>query len=222
MAYFTPDFVQFFKELAQNNNRDWFHANKTRYEKQVKLPFATFIQHLIDRIEAIDHRVVMTPKDAIFQLHRDTRFSQDKTPYKLFTSAIISAGGKKNTTFPGLYIQLSHEQAEIYSGVYMPEKEALQKIREHIAANPEAFKKLVNDPVFKEKFGTIHGEVNKRLPKELEAAAKNEPLIYNKAFYYFATLPTKAIYQDDFPDVVMTYFQAAQPLGHFFEAALRG
>lgn len=221
MSYFTPDFVSFFEELSQNNNRDWFQANKPRFEKHVKQPFAALIQELINRIEAVDHRVIMTPKDAIFQLHRDTRFSQDKSPYKLFTSAIISAGGKKNTTFPGLYLQLNHEQVEVYSGVYMPEKEPLQKIRDHIAANPGEFARLIADPVFVEKFGSIRGEVNKRLPKELEEAAKTQPLIYNKAFYYFATLPTSVLFQDDFADVVMTYFHAAQPLGHFFEAALR-
>jgi len=220
MPYFTPDLVSFFQELAQNNNRDWFQANKPRFEKHVKQPFAAFIQELINRIEAVDHRVIMTPKDAIFQLHRDTRFSQDKTPYKLFTSAIISAGGKKNTTFPGLYIQLNHEQVEVYSGVYMPEKEPLQKIREHIAANADAFAGLIADPVFKEKFGIIRGEVNKRLPKELEEAAKIQPLLYNKAFYYFATLPTSVLFKDDFADVVMAYYHAAQPLAHFFEAAL--
>ena len=220
MPYFTPDFVSFFQELAQNNNRDWFQANKPRFEKQVKQPFAAFIQEVIDRIEAVDHRVVMTPKDAIFQLHRDTRFSQDKTPYKTYTSAIISAGGKKNTTFPGLYLQFNHEQVEVYSGVYMPEKEPLQKIRDHIAANQEAFAGLIADPVFVEKFGSIRGEVNKRLPKELEDAAKIQPLIYNKAFYYFNTLPTSVLFQDDLVDVVMAYFHAAQPLGHFFEAAL--
>ena len=221
MSYFTPDFVSFFQELAQNNNRDWFQANKPRFEKHVKQPFAAFIQDLINRIEAVDHRVIMTPKDAIFQLHRDVRFSQDKSPYKVYTSAIISAGGKKNTTFPGLYLQLNHEQVEVYSGVYMPEKEPLQKIREHIAANPEAFAKLVADPVFVEKFGSIRGEVNKRLSKEFEEAAKTQPLLYNKAFYYFATLPTTALFQNDLADVVMAYFHAAQPLGHFFEAALR-
>ncbi|NUO01173.1 MAG: DUF2461 domain-containing protein [Saprospiraceae bacterium] len=220
MPYFTPDFVSFFRELAQNNNRDWFQANKPRFEKQVKQPFAAFIQDVINRIEEVDHRVVMTPKDAIFQLHRDTRFSQDKTPYKTYTSAIISAGGKKNTTFPGLYLQLNHEQVEVYSGVYMPEKEPLQKIREHIAANQETFAKLIADPVFVEKFGSIRGEVNKRLPKELEEPAKIQPLIYNKAFYYFNTLPTSVLFQDDLVEVVMAYFHAAQPLGHFFEEAL--
>lgn len=220
MIYFTPDFTKFFKELAQNNNREWFHANKPRFEKDVKQPFAAFVQEMINRIEAVDNRVIMTPKDAIFQLHRDIRFSQDKSPYKLYTSAIISAGGKKNTTFPGLYMQLNHEQVEVYSGVYAPEKEPLQKIREHIAANPEAFARLVADPVFKEKFGSIRGEVNKRLPKELEEAARIQPLIYNKAFYYFASFPPSILLQDNLADVFMEHYHAAQPLGHFFETAL--
>ena len=100
MAYFTQDFIDFFQELSANNHREWFHANKKRYEQQVKVPFQSFVQLMIDRVQEVDRNVVLTPKDAIFRINRDIRFSADKTPYKTNVSAIISSGGKKDKNDP--------------------------------------------------------------------------------------------------------------------------
>ncbi|MCB0818301.1 MAG: DUF2461 family protein, partial [Flavobacteriales bacterium] len=83
MAWFTADYQRFFKDLAAHNDRDWFHANKKRYETSVKKPFEAFVQELIDRMGKLDKQYRITPKEAIFRIHRDVRFSNDKTPYKL-------------------------------------------------------------------------------------------------------------------------------------------
>ena len=96
MAYFTKDFIDFFKELAANNKKEWFDFNRKRYEKSVKQPFAEFVQEMIDRIRADDPKVDISTKDAIFRINRDVRFSKDKTPYKTHMAAIVSARGKKD------------------------------------------------------------------------------------------------------------------------------
>ena len=93
---FEKDFIDFFKELAQNNNKEWFDSNRKRYESSIKKPFKEFISKLISEIQLHDSEVLIEPKDAIFRINRDIRFSKDKTPYKLQTSAIVSAGGRKN------------------------------------------------------------------------------------------------------------------------------
>ena len=100
MSYFSEDFLRFFKELAGNNNKEWFDLNRKRYFKEVKDPFHHFIEDLIAAVQKEDSNVNIAPKDAIFRINRDVRFSKDKTPYKLQVSAIISKGGKKDKVSP--------------------------------------------------------------------------------------------------------------------------
>ena len=90
MKYFTKDFAAFFKDLEKNNNREWFHENKKRYEDSVKNPFHNFVEELIGGLSDIFPTLTIQPKDAIFRIHRDVRFSKDKTPYKIHASALIS------------------------------------------------------------------------------------------------------------------------------------
>lgn len=220
MSYFTQDFLDFFKDLAKNNNRDWFQANKKRYERSVKEPFAVFIQKMIDLMHADDPSVNIETKDAIFRINRDVRFSQDKSPYKLNASAIVSPGGKKDKSIPGLYIQLDAEHVRIYSGAHMLEKDALQRVREKIAGNLKEFDKLVNDKKFKNTWGDIHGEQNKKLPKELQAAADQQPLLYNKGWYYFIKWDPETILDKKLPEKIMKAYAVAQPLNTFLGEAI--
>jgi uncharacterized protein (TIGR02453 family) len=90
MVYFEKDYFEFFKELAANNHKEWFDVNRSRYHSSVKEPFDKFIADLITEVHKIDKKIEIAPKDAIFRINRDIRFSKDKTPYKLNRSAIIS------------------------------------------------------------------------------------------------------------------------------------
>jgi uncharacterized protein (TIGR02453 family) len=222
MAYFTNEFLRFLSELSANNDRDWFNANKKRYEDHVKKPFEAFVQHMIDEMQQLNRNILITPKDAIFRIYRDTRFSNDKTPYKTFVSAIVSSGGRTNKSTPGIYIQFSAEDARVYSGAYEPDKNELQNIRAGIASNLKEFNALINDKSFKSKFGEIQGEKNKRIPKEFEEAAKQQPLIANKQFYYFAKFEPEIILDPKLPKIMMDHFKVALPLGNFLWEASKG
>ena len=223
MAYFTQDFIDFFSELSANNNRDWFHANKSRYEKNVKNPFHDFVQHMIDRVHAVDKTVVITPKDAIFRINRDIRFSADKTPYKTHMSAIVSSGGKKHKTVPnGMYFQFGPEDDRIYGGAYMLDKNQLQLVREGIASDLSGFEKLIKAKPFAKKFGELHGDEHKRLPKEFQEAAEKQPLLYKKSFYFFAKFEAETILRDDLPDLLMDYYRAGRTVSEFFASAMQG
>lgn len=220
MAFFTSAYLTFFKELAQNNNREWFQANKKTYEKEVKAPFKTFVQELIDRAGEVEPDIVTDPKDAIFRINRDIRFSNDKSPYKIFNSAIISADGKKEKGRPGgFYIELSADHLRIYQGAYMLDKEPLQFLREQIAEHADEFSKLIGDKRFVETYGEIRGEKHKRLPKELKEAAEKQPLIFNKQFYYFTDMPPETILQEDLVDVIMARYKIGLPVAKFLARA---
>ena len=221
MSHFTKDFLKFFKELRKNNNRDWFNKNKPRFIEHVKEPFESFIQDLIDEYRKIDPSISISPKESIFRIYRDTRFSKDKTPYKEHVSGIISPGGRKDMTTPGIYIQLNDVDARIYSGVYQPDKNQLQSIRTAIAGDLKGFKKLISKKAFVDAYGEVRGEKNKRLPKEFVEAAEEQPLIFNKGFYYFTSLKPNTILEKNFAKTVMKYYKIAKPLSDFLASAIK-
>lgn len=210
-AYFTPDFMVFIHDLFKNNNRDWFQLNKNRYEKHVKLPFETFVSECIRRIQAEDPTVTCTAKQAIFRIYRDTRFSNDKTPYKTHLAAAISAGNKAEHTVPGFYIHFGPGEIMFGGGAYMPEKDFLQRIRTKIAQEPERVKKLLGDKNFVKHYQKMQGEVNKVIPKEFKEAFAAQPLIAHKQFYFMAEYADENILlRPDLVDFVMEHFHAGK------------
>ena len=221
MAWFTNDFNQFFKDLAKNNDKDWFDMNRKRYEASVKKPFEIFVAEAIVRIARHDKTIRIEPKEAIFRINRDIRFSRDKTPYKLNTSAIISPAGRKDHAEPGIYFELGPESVKFYGGAYMPEKEPLHGIRTAIMRDPKGFRKAIGSKVFTTLFGTVQGEANKVLPAEFKEAAKKEPLIANKQFYVAAELPAKLVADPKLMDVLMEHYLAMRPFNTWLTAAMK-
>ncbi|MCB9260834.1 MAG: DUF2461 domain-containing protein [Flavobacteriales bacterium] len=213
--YFNKAFVDFFKGLAANNNREWFLDNKKIYDKEVKKPFE---QLVADLIEATGSKLLV--KDATFRINKDIRFSKDKSPYKLHVGAVISDGGRKDMTIPGMYLHLSAEEQWIGGGMYMPEKNQLEQIRMAIANNPKTWDKMLQNPDFIKFYTSIKGEKNKILPKELKEFGDNE-WVYNKQFYYMAEyhdqqIPTKP----DLLPFIMQHYEAGKEFISFFKATL--
>jgi len=111
MSYFSEEFNTFFKGLAANNNREWFLDHKKTYEKEIKQPFQ---QLVLDLLEKTSSKAPL--KDCLFRINRDTRFSKDKTPYKLHLGAVISDGGRKDMQIPGYYLHLGIGDTHIGGG----------------------------------------------------------------------------------------------------------
>lgn len=220
MPYFTNDFVEFFKELAANNHKEWFDENRKRYLAEVKNPFNTLVADLITAMRNEEPDLLVEPKDCIFRINRDIRFSKDKTPYKTQVSAIISAGGRKNMSLPGLYLEINPERIAIYGGIYMPDTKLLKQVRLHIAGNIDAFKTAYTNASFISKFSTIQGEKNKRLDKQLLVAAEREPLLYNKQFYYYAHLPLNLLTTENLVPTILEYYNASTPIRAFLKDAV--
>lgn len=221
MVYFEPDFIQFFIELAPNNNKDWFDQNRKRYTTIVKEPFKRFVTDLITELGKKNNKIKdIEPKDCIFRINRDIRFSKDKTPYKMNVSALVTPGGKKNYAGEGMYVELGPEHVRVYGGLYEPDKAALLQVRQAIADDPVAFKKLYSDPKFEELFGIIRGDQNKIIPKELKSAGEIEPLIYNKQFYFFASFDPMVITENDFMERILHCYEVYRPIEQYFTKIL--
>lgn len=215
MKYFDKDFLQFFKDLATNNHRDWFQENKKRYESSVKDPFEIFVSDLITYVRKHDKQVNIKPSEAIFRINKDIRFSKDKTPYKLNTSAVVAEGGRKSTGASGIYIELGPEKVGLAGGIYMPDKELLQSIREMIAKNPKALMKALEDKKFKSVWGDLQGERNKVIPAEFRETAITCPYILNKQFYYWVELDPKLIISDKLMPTMHEHYEASKVMSHY-------
>lgn len=220
-AYFTKETLSFLKGLTENNNRDWFNQHKEQFKKYAEVPFHQFVDKLIEKIKEIDPRITVTSKEAVFRIYKDIRFSKDKTPYKEHLSALISPGGRKDHTTPGLYFELSKDGLQIYSGIYQPDTKQLLKIRQYIADHLKEFKKAIADKRFVKRYGKILGEKNKVIPADLKEAAQVQELIYNKSFYYIATLDKSWVTSDKLLKEIVQCYVDAGALSSFFEKAIR-
>lgn len=221
MKYFTPDFLEYFKDLAANNNRDWFQTNKKRYESSVKKPMELFVSDLISEMKKHDKSIQIMPSDAIFRINRDIRFSKDKTPYKLNASAVVSRDGRKTDGASGVYVELGPEKLAMAGGIYMPDKEKLEAIRNGIARNPKGFMKVLSDKTFVKAWGELQGEKNKIIPAELKKVADVCPYIFNKQFYFWTELDSKMILSDKLMKTVMDHYIAGKQVGDFLNATLK-
>ncbi len=220
MAYFTADYLEFFKELAANNNKDWFDANRKRYETVVRDPFKSFVTELIREMAKSDPELDIEARDAIFRINRDIRFSKDKTPYKLNNSAIISPEGRKDKNSPGIYIEFGPEKLGFYGGIYMPSPAEVQKVRTYMLDHLDDLKDVLADAGFQKSFGQIHGEKSKRIPKEFREAAAWEPLLWNKQWYYYSHLSPDLILSDELMEILMDLRDKALPMKEFLSRAI--
>lgn len=215
-TYFTPDFLNFFIELAPNNNKDWFDINRDRYKKSVKEPFEAFVEKLIVELRKTeDLPKDLKASDCIFRINKDIRFSKDKSPYKLQATASISKGGKKDFVNPGLYIELGPEHLGIYTGVYLPDKEVINKVRHHIVAHLTQFESIINDKKFKATYGEVQGEKAKLLPPELKPIAVSQPLIFNKQFYLVHQNEPDMIVEKDVLKYIIDTYKVAKNFNQF-------
>jgi uncharacterized protein (TIGR02453 family) len=222
MAFFTQDLLDFFIELAPNNNKDWFDENRKRYEKSVKEPFKDFVNHLIKKLTEIDPAFSeIEAKDCIFRINRDIRFSKEKQPYKLQVSAVVAPEGKKSKAINGVYFEISPEHLRVYGGVYEIEKDDLLNLRVGLTENLDTFKKLYNDPKFVKMYGELRGAKNKILPKEIKEFGAKEPLIFNKQFYFFTEFTPETILFDNLDELIVDCYQVGKPIQDFFNKLIK-
>ena len=219
MAWFTEDAIEFFRELELNNNRDWFMANKSRYEKSVKGPMEAFAAEMGARVKQIEPSVSVDPKKAVFRIYRDTRFAKDKTPYKTNAGMLISGGPNLHTSRTGLYFHFDARSMGMASGMYSLEPPQLKAVRRHIAVNPTRFNELLQEAAFVEAFGGMRGEKNKIAPAEFKGAAAEQPLILNKQFYYWAEFEAEDVLREDLPELLISRLHAAIPMNEFLAEA---
>jgi uncharacterized protein (TIGR02453 family) len=140
-AFFDDEFFRFFREISRNNKKEWFLANKERYETRVKKPLVDFALALAPKLKKVAPKYVSDAK-SVFRIYRDTRFSRDKTPYKTHGALHFRHARGKDVHAPGFYLHLEPGNVFAGSGLWRPEPPVAAKIRKSIAKDVAGWKKV--------------------------------------------------------------------------------
>lgn len=207
--------INFLKKLKKNNNTAWMQAHKDEY-LAAKREFEFLVQELIVRIGEWDSRLPMLePKSCIFRLNRDTRFSDNKKPYKDNFGAFISYGGKKGN-LPGYYFHLSPTEIFVAGGVWMPEPDQLARIRRHIAEHGDELEKILANKTFKRTFKGLNDEHSlKRPPKGYSVDSPYVELLKHKSFVVTAPIALSDVMKPGLGKKLDKIFKLMRPLNEF-------
>lgn len=160
---FTPKLFTFLRELRDHNDREWFNANKSRYERDVRDPALSFISDFAPRLEKFAPHLVADPRPvggSMFRIYRDTRFAKDKSPYKTHIGIhFFHESAKKAASVPGFYLHLEPGESFAAAGIWRPDSGALARVREQIAAQSPEWKALKKSKL------PIEGDTLRRPPR---------------------------------------------------------
>src|SRR5712691_6938217 len=155
---FSAETLRFLRSLKRNNRREWFNAHRDDYEAYVRQPMTAIVERLADDLRALAPELVASPKVSMYRIYRDTRFSENKTPYKTHVAAVFPTRGLQKHEGAGVYFHISPTEVWIGGGMYAPQPEHLYAVREHIASNIKRLRTIVESPAFKRQFGQLEGE----------------------------------------------------------------
>jgi uncharacterized protein (TIGR02453 family) len=214
--------LSFLTQLQENNNREWFQANKAMYE-EAKDDFETFINSIIPAIARFDESIkFITAKECIFRIFRDVRFAKDKSPYKTNFGAFMARGGRKNHG-PGYYFHLQPDECFLSGGVWMPDPVTMKKIRQEIYYNIDEFKGIMNDKEFKKYFsGLDEWDKQKLPPREYPKDFPDIDLLKNRSFTISHKIDTELIHSDRLFNYTIKIYGAMRPYNAFLAKAIGG
>lgn len=209
---FRKEAFDFLKQLAANNDRDWFKARKSTYDDELVFPMRCLLAEASR--EAMGRNINLTgnPKKGMFRIYRDTRFSKNKDPYKLSCSAVVSRDGTRKNAGP-LYIHLQPGHCFIGAGFWRPESNFIRAWRASMAENPHDFTDMVQALAGKDLSVTSH-ESLKRMPRGYEDYADSELETYfkYKGFTTGRDYPDEAFQSRALMDHIVAMMEAVYPL----------
>lgn len=212
---------KFLKQLAKNNSKEWFDANRKTYET-AKSEFETILKSILAKSETFDKDLVgMDVRKSMFRINRDIRFSKDKSPYKLNMGATLNPGGKKEMG-AGYYIHIQPGKSFLAGGCYMPPSEVLSAIRQEIDYNAKEFKSILSAKDFKSYFTELsdEGDKLKTAPKGYPKDHPELSLLQHKHFIVVHYIKDEQIMDENFPTYAAKVFKAMYPLNLFLRRCM--
>lgn len=216
---FTAKTVSFLRALARHNDRDWFHARRDEYERDVRGPMLAVVGQLAEDFASFAPEMVADPKISLFRQWRDTRFSENKAPLKTNVAAVFPHRVLGWMSGAGLYFEIAPKWVWIGGGIYAPDTSQLQAVREHVAAHHRQLHALTSSPAFK-KIGGLRGEQLARVPRGF---AKDHPAagyLRHRQFLGFREEAAEFATRPDFYKQLVSTFRALLPLCRFLNAPI--
>lgn len=227
---FDPEALTFLRGLRRNNRKEWFEANRPRYERAVLGPLKLLAEELDVRFARLAPEFVAPPKRALFRIHRDVRFSNDKSPYKTHAALWVfhrDAGrgvGRDAHGGAGFYFHLEPGASLVAAGFWMPPRPLLAVLRERIVEQQRAFERIVLAPAFVRRFGGLTeddpGAMLKRLPRGYAPCHPAERWLRFNSFTASRGLTDAEVGSSRLVDALMKDFALLLPLVRWLNASL--
>ncbi len=216
---FTKELFAFLEELRDNNSREWFDANRDRYEEHVREPALDFITAFAPRLERISPRFEADARrsgGSLFRINRDTRFAKDKSPYRLNAGINFRHAQGRTASAPSFYLHLEPGRSFAGIGIWHPDGPATQAIRSRIAEQSDRWREVTDVTELE-----LVGEQLARAPRGFE---KDHPLIEDikrRNFALHAPLSDAAVTRRGFLDRYTALCEQGAGLNRFLCDALR-
>ena len=217
---FTPEALTFLRALKRHNDREWFKTRKERYEVLLRAPMLALIERLADEFKHFAPELVASPKVSLYRIYRDTRFSEDKTPLKTHIAASFPHRALAKHQGGGLYLEVAYGWVWVGGGLYAPEPVQLQALREHIAANVQRLRVIVESSGFRRAVGTLEGERLRRVPRGFPADHEAAEFLKYRQFIAGKEFPAAFATSPRFFRGILDVFRQIMPLVRFLNEPL--
>jgi uncharacterized protein (TIGR02453 family) len=219
--HFTAGTLSFLRRLKRNNRRDWFNAHREEYETAVRQPMAAIVEQLAVDFQDFAPELVASPRVSMYRIYRDTRFSENKQPYKTHVAAVFPCRGLPKHEGAGLYFHLSPDGLWIGGGMYAPQTAQLQAVREHIGANLGHLRTIVESPAFRRVVGSLEGERLQRVPRGFSKDHPAAEYLRYRQLLAGCELPAAQATRPAFYTSLLRVFRQVAPLTRFLNEPLR-
>ncbi len=225
---FSPKAMTFLRGLTKNNRKEWFEEHRGEYEQFLKQPLAQLIEEVDVRLATSTPEIIGSPKKSSFRIHRDVRFSKDKSPYKTHVACWFfhrdaghGVGGDAAHGGAGFYFHMAPTGSFCGGGIWMPPRPALNKIRQSLADDQEGFEEIVLSPGFKRRFGALDPEAMlTRMPRGFDPEHPAGTWLRHQSFTAGRELTNDEIQSAKLPDTLGKHFAAMAPFIRWLNGAL--
>jgi len=211
-AGFPPEMVKFLRSLKRNNRREWFQPRKHLFEQHAKTPMLELIAAINAELAKFAPEYVTEPKNAVFRIYRDTRFSADKTPYKTHIAASFSRRGGERLGTGGFYFSISQDVIEVAAGLWHPDRDVTLLVRNHIAETHQELRRILGDKKSRKLAGELKGDALTRSPKGFDPAHPAAEFVKMKDWVLDVTLEASLATTPQLYPAIVERFRAMAPL----------
>jgi uncharacterized protein (TIGR02453 family) len=222
-AYFSDKTFKFLRALARHNDREWFHAHKADYESQLRQPFLRLLTDLQPVLAGISPHFRADPKGvggSLFRIHRDTRFSNDKTPYKSWQGARLYHERARQVAAPSFYLHLEPGECFVGGGLWHPETGTQRRIRQFIVDNPGGWQRAAHDPGVRKRYTLESSDMLMRVPAGFPADFAHADDLRHRNFVITRALDDADVAGTDLLSILGQDLAAIAPFMDYLCAAL--